>query len=322
MRVLVLGGGGNKGAGEAGVLDYLLEQNSELDYDAYVGISVGAINAAFLASGPFNETFPKLKDIWLNKVKGNKSVWTHHIWHYIVICIIVNMFFSLIAFGTFIISAPKWVTILFFFLALLSFYLPYKVITNTHSIYKTDPLRKLISENLDVEKLKNSGKKLAIGTVSFTTGQYKSIKIIDENIIDWIMASSAFPIFFPMQYIDGEYWTDGGVVNMSALTDALDLKATEIDIIITSPLSAGRFNGITGLLKQMMRNIDVISSNILQDNITVGNSGRSFYGGARIRYFIFDKQLSFNSLDFDVDKLKNMFNEGRKLGKKVIEDNY
>jgi NTE family protein len=317
MRILALGGGGNKGAAEVGVLDYLLEQNPDLDYDAYVGISVGAINAAFLATGPLKETFPQLKDLWLNKVKGNHSVWTHHIWHYIIICIVVNMFFSLIAFGTFLISAPKCITILFFVLALLSFYFPYKTITNTHSIYKTDPLRKLITENLDVEKLKNSGKKLAIGTVSFTTGQYKSIKTVDEHIIDWIMASSAFPIFFPMQHIDGEYWTDGGVVNMSALTDALDFGASEIDVIITSPLSAGKFNGITGLLKQLMRNVDVISSNILQDNIMVG---RSFYGSAKIRYFIFDKQLTSNSLDFDQAKLSNMFNEGRKLGKKVVDN--
>ena len=315
MRALVLSGGGSKGAAEVGVIDYLLEQNPDLEYDIFAGVSVGALNSALLAELPLKEAFPKLKDIWLNQVKGNSSVWHHHLWNHILICIVVILAFSLLALSTFLLSMPKWLTIIFFLMAVASFYLPYMALNNTHSIYKNDPLRNLISSNLDVAKLKASPKKLVVGTVSFTTGEYKSIREVDDKIVDWIMASSAFPVFFPMSFINGEYWTDGGVVNIAPLADVLDMGATEIDVIVTSPLSAGMFNGNTGLIKQLMRNIDIMSSKILQDDVMVKTA---IYGGVKIRFFIFDKQLTSNSLDFTPSKLKNMFEEGRKLGKKVL----
>ena len=50
MRGLVLSGGGSKGAYEAGVIASLMQNK---DYDLYAGVSVGALNAAFLAQyGP------------------------------------------------------------------------------------------------------------------------------------------------------------------------------------------------------------------------------------------------------------------------------
>lgn len=315
MKALVLSGGGSKGAAEVGVIDYLLEQNPDLEYDIFAGVSVGALNSALLAELPLKEAFPKLKDIWFNQVKGNSSVWHHHLWDHILICIVVILAFSLLALATFLLSMPKWLTIIFFLMAVGSFYLPYMALNNTHSIYKNDPLRSLISSNLNIARLKASPKKLVIGTVSFTTGEYKSIREVDDKIIDWIMASSAFPVFFPMSFINGEYWTDGGVVNIAPLADVLDMGATEIDVIVTSPLSAGMFNGTTGLIKQLMRNIDIMSSKILQDDVMIKIA---IYNGVKIRFFIFDKQLTSNSLDFTPSKLKNMFEEGRKLGKKVL----
>jgi NTE family protein len=314
MKALVLSGGGSKGAAEVGVLDYLLEQDPNLEYDIFAGVSVGALNSALLAESPLKEAFPKLKDVWFNQVKGNSSVWNHHLWNHILICIVIILALSLLALATFLLSMPKWLTIIFFLMAVGSFYLPYMALNNTHSIYKNDPLRHLITSNLDIEKLKASPKKLVVGTVSFTTGEYKSVREVDDKIVDWIMASSAFPVFFPMSFINGEYWTDGGVVNIAPLADVLDMGATEIDVIVTSPLSAGMFNGNTGLIKQLMRNIDIMSSKILQDDVMVKTA---VYGGVKIRFFIFDKQLTSNSLDFTPSKLKNMFEEGRKLGKKV-----
>ncbi len=317
IRALCLSGGGAKGAAEVGVIDYLLEQNPNLEYDIYAGVSVGALNSALLAEAPLKEALPKLKNIWLNQVKGNSSVWHHHLWDHILICIIVILAFSLLALGTFLLSMPKWITIVFFLMAVASFYLPYMALNNTHSIYKNDPLRHLITSNLDLEKLKASPKKLVVGTVSFTTGEYKSIREVDDEIINWIMASSAFPIFFPMSLIDGEYWADGGIVNTAPLVDVLEMGATEVDVIITSPLNAGTFTGTTGLIKQLMRNIDIMSSKILQDDIVVKTS---IYGGVKIRFFIFEKQLASNSLDFTPSKLKNMFEEGRKLAEKVLNE--
>ena len=315
MRALVLSGGGSKGAAEVGVLDYLLEKEPDLDYDIYAGVSVGALNVSLLATGSFKEEFPKLKDVWLNQVKGSQSVWSHHLWYYILGCIIFILVFFIGAIVSLILSAPKLLTIALFLLGFGSFYFPYRALNYSHSVYVNDPLRKLLTNNLDVEKLKNSGKKIAIGTVSFNSGKYKTVSTVDDKIIDWIMASSAFPVFFPMPYIDGEYWTDGGVINIAPLNDALAMGATDIDVILTSPINAGQFYGTVPIVKQVMRNIDIMTSKILSDDVTFNGQDEK---QINIRFFIVDHQLTSNSLDFSPDKIQNMYQEGRKLAEKVL----
>lgn len=60
--VLVLGGGGGRGAAELGVLRALAEQG--VQPDAVVGTSVGALNAAALAGLPIADAVSALEEIW------------------------------------------------------------------------------------------------------------------------------------------------------------------------------------------------------------------------------------------------------------------
>ena len=59
----VLGGGGHNGAYEVGMLRALFEH--EIEPDAVVGTSVGAMNGAAVAASPKLETIDKLRDVWL-----------------------------------------------------------------------------------------------------------------------------------------------------------------------------------------------------------------------------------------------------------------
>ena len=68
MRALVLSGGGSKSAYSVGVLQHLLG-NLEIKYDAIVGVSSGAICAAFLgmfSHGYEKESIDALSKIWLS----------------------------------------------------------------------------------------------------------------------------------------------------------------------------------------------------------------------------------------------------------------
>jgi NTE family protein len=60
--VLVLGGGGGRGAAQLGILRALAERG--LEPDACVGTSVGALNAAVVASRPMAEAVALLEEIW------------------------------------------------------------------------------------------------------------------------------------------------------------------------------------------------------------------------------------------------------------------
>ena len=68
MRALVLSGGGSKGAYQVGALKYILGE-CNIKYDAFCGVSVGALNCAFLSMFKFNEekeSINLLLDIWNN----------------------------------------------------------------------------------------------------------------------------------------------------------------------------------------------------------------------------------------------------------------
>lgn len=66
MRALVLSGGGSKGSYQAGALKYILGE-LEVSYDVFCGVSVGAINCAFLSMFPFTqekESGVSLAELW------------------------------------------------------------------------------------------------------------------------------------------------------------------------------------------------------------------------------------------------------------------
>ena len=76
-RALVLAGGGSKGAFQAGAVDFLVRE-SGLDFDIYLGTSVGALNAGILAqSRNYRELCEQteiLKNLWAD-IKGSRSIY-------------------------------------------------------------------------------------------------------------------------------------------------------------------------------------------------------------------------------------------------------
>ena len=70
-RALVLAGGGARGAFQVGMLEELVI-NQEIDFDIIRGVSVGALNAAFLAQAStqgnslqnLKDAVGKLRELW------------------------------------------------------------------------------------------------------------------------------------------------------------------------------------------------------------------------------------------------------------------
>lgn len=85
MRALVLSGGGSKGAYQVGALEYILGEK-RVSYDAFCGVSVGAINAAFLSMYTFGEELDAilhLSEMWskLDNSKIYKRWFPFGRWH-------------------------------------------------------------------------------------------------------------------------------------------------------------------------------------------------------------------------------------------------
>ena len=85
MRALVLSGGGSKGSYQVGALKYILGEK-QVVYDALCGVSVGAINVAYLAmwkAGQEVESALQLSTLWsqLDNSKIYKRWWPFGRWH-------------------------------------------------------------------------------------------------------------------------------------------------------------------------------------------------------------------------------------------------
>lgn len=193
MRALVLSGGGSKGAYQAGALQHIIGE-SNVVYDLFCGVSVGAINSAFLSMflyGEEQESINLLTDLW-NKI-DNSSIYKR--WF---------------PFGSF---HALW----------------------KQSFYDSSPLRNLMKRKLDLNKIRNSGKKVSVGTVSLSSGKYTIFNQSSDYFIDAVIASASFPgMLSPVSFAD-QLWTDGGVKEISPVKVAIDMGADEIDIILTSP---------------------------------------------------------------------------------------
>ena len=169
QRALVLSGGGVKGAFEAGAVYHLVVQRG-CDFGEFSGVSVGALNAVFLAqaqeASDANESHANLVD----QSEALVSLWQ-----------------SLRSSHDFAKNRP---------LATLRF-----GIFGLDSLVDFTPLRHLEDDNISPKKLKQ-GRPVRIGVVSFDDGQYHEILskpwLSTErkvNFIDYLYASSIPPVF-------------------------------------------------------------------------------------------------------------------------------
>lgn len=248
MRICVLSGGGAFGAYQVGVLKALTEKG--YTWDAFCGVSVGAINAAYMVQ--FEKEFVKagamtLEAFW-QKIKGNESIYTNWTW------------------GPF-----DWFS--------------------RGSMYNTTPLRNLIKSKLGPCKLP-----LRVGAVNLTTKKYTSFGEQHPLLLDAVMASSAFPIAFPPVKINDDLFVDGGVRDVIPLRDAIDLKATEIDCIVTTPLSElpsqwYKYNKPVNLLDIGIRIAEIMSTEIYQNDFRPV--------GIPVNYFAPEMDWHADPLDFN-----------------------
>ncbi len=226
---LVLSGGGARGAYQVGVLaavQEISEKSGILPRFEYLsGVSAGAINASSLASNCENfknasETLVKLwSGVTIDQVFSTDSITMGKIGF---------QWMSELSLGSLTGTTPG------------------------RSLLETSPLRSLIHNNMDYDKVAQNFKDghlkaLAItainyatsSTVTFVQGQDqlpswdKGRKHSERTIIstDHIMASSAIPLLFPPVQVDDRFFGDGAVRNHAPCSPAIYLGAEKLLVI-------------------------------------------------------------------------------------------
>lgn len=311
----VLSGGGSKGAFELGVVCKLKELEPELEYDGFAGISVGALHSAMLSQGNLKEMCEFGKDLWFKKIKGNSSIWKHRFFKWLGVSAAGILLFFGCTLTAFFMSAPMWLTTLLGVLWLGSLSSLYVVFNRVKSLYDSTPLKRLVYKNFDPEKTRVAGKKMLIGAVSWKTGKYEVANERSPYIHDWVLASSAFPLFLDNIKIGDKWYTDGGIRDTVPLKDAIKAGAKDIDVIMASPLRIDEDEALPPLTGQLMRTLKIMSNEILRNDLV---QIAQLHPDVKIRIFMPEKPLLKDSLQFDPKTLRYMYEEGEKAALKPM----
>ena len=283
MRALVLSGGGAKGAYQAGAIKYLLGDCGR-HYDIITGVSVGAINAAHLAQFSAGSEL----DAAASLEDFWKSIDTQKVYR-------------------------KWYRGALWYLPTL--WKP--------SVFDSRPLHDFLRRHLKPMAMRTSGKKLIVGAVSKSTGEYATWNENDPDIVEGVLASSAFPGFLTPVRTRDDVWADGGSRDSTPLHDAILAGATHIDVICCNPdFVLARPKTLGKTLENAEQALDAAFSEIerndlkaadLYNRLVSASDAKAQQRGKRyveLRVLRPSSWLLKNSLDFDPTKVVMNFTRG------------
>lgn len=276
MRALVLSGGGSKGAYQVGALKYILGEK-QVVYDALCGVSVGAINVAYLSmfkEGQEAESSQILSHMWsqLENSKIYKRWFPFGRWHAI------------------------W----------------------RKSFFDSSPLHNLLKSGISLEKIRESGKHVNVGTVSLSSGKYTIFDQTSDYFIDAVIASASFPgMLTPVEFL-GQLWTDGGIKEISPIKKAVELGADIIDVIICNPKTrVKKFIENPTTVDVLKRSMDLSTDKIMANDIEkvemyniLAQNGLTEKKYVQLNIVRPDLNLIEDLLDFRPEKIREMMAKG------------
>lgn len=196
------------------------------------------------------------------------------------------------------------------------------------SVYDSSPLINIVRSQMDVEKIKVSGKKLSVGAVSLNTGEYRTFDQDHPSIVNAVLASSSFPAMLCPIEIDGQLWTDGCIRNVSLLKTAISLGADSVDVIMTSPQSnATEFSMKPNAFDVIVRTLDVVSDEIMDADLRVTqlinrlvDAQRIDKRNIKVRILRPKHRLPGKSLEFNQKNIRYMIDAGKNDAMSLCEE--
>jgi NTE family protein len=135
------------------------------------------------------------------------------------------------------------------------------------SLYTFEPLREILQKDLsdeDIERIRRYGNRFLCGYTDMQTLTYKVADDRNPNIRTWIEASCSVPGYH--EGVFGRYF-DGGVRNITPLADAIHAGATEIDVLLASPLKPTTKAVPKTVFGRVGRAIDGLTNEIMRDDL-------------------------------------------------------
>ena len=214
---LVLAGGGTKGAYQVGV--YKALKGMKINVKAVVGTSIGALNGALVLQDDLEKMLNLYGSIKLNDILSIDSK----------------------------IDETKDIFSLKNIAKITKEYIEKRGISN-------DALRKTIEKYIDVDKIYNSD--VDFGMITFST-KNKGVELFKKDIpkekmVDFLLASSCFPIF-KSQNIDGEHFFDGGLYDNMPINMLIKIEYKNIIVVDVTGMGLKRKNASKNVYIKMIK---------------------------------------------------------------------
>jgi len=286
MKALVISGGGSKGAFAGGVAEYLINV-AKREYDIFVACSTGSLLIPHLSIGEVS----KIKQIFTNvKQDDIFNISPFHI--------------KRLPSGEFQTKINHWNSIRMF--------LKRKKTFGEHK-----NLRKVISKiftEADYEAICATNKKVVVTVSNLSTNRvvYKHLKDFEyEDFCDWMWASTSFVPFMSLVEKNGHEYADGGFGNYVPIEEAVNLGATEVDVVILKPRQINHdivttSNAFDLFFKTMEFSLDQLS----YQDILIGHLESIYNNSVKAKFFFTPRLLTKHSFIFEPELMKQWWQEG------------
>lgn len=145
-------------------------------------------------------------------------------------------------------------------------------------LYNASPLKNLIKKHINPTRIVTQ---LRLATVSLSSGSLRVFTEEDSNVLDAIYASAAYPVMFEPTKIGEEWYTDGGLRDLTPLKQAIEAGADEIHIINCSNTIMDN-QGVDSLKSFgiLLRSIEIMTNEILLNDLqTMYNINKEVQAG-------------------------------------------
>jgi NTE family protein len=232
---LALGGGGSKGAFQAGALKYLARKGILESVSSVAGISVGSLNAMKVVDNDIDG----LLNIW-NTVT-NSNIYTFSILNYLRFITGGKGLRSNKPLRKFVTKHVNW-----------------------SDVYKTSKKLLLGATSLQTGEIIYASNKM-------DSSLDNSCFMGDPSILlEYLLASTAIPIAFPPSDIHNQQWVDGGVTNINPLNILIKDGCDTIILIATFPLTTDvsyKHKKYGNLLDIGWRSISILEDTIVRRDL-------------------------------------------------------
>lgn len=201
-------------------------------------------------------------------------------------------------------------------------FMPYrKDVYRIHSwdhVRQNDNLAELLEDAIDWESVRASDVELMFTAVDVTTGdrvQFDNASASPEALL----ASTAIPLLFPVEEVDGRPLWDGGLLSSTPLQPAIEAGATQIYAISNDPVHRPAKAPPSNLPEVVGRVIDIVNQRALRKDLRrAAEINRLVEQGQAAEYWHHidfhlvapEEELDADVLDFDAHDARKMWTRG------------